>query len=885
MKPLKLELQAFGPYVEKQTVDFERLAQKGMFLITGNTGSGKTTIFDAITFALYGGGSGEDSKPKNGRNDLEEWRCTQAGRELETFVSFTFSSHGRTYVFTRRLIPKRINFLAQCEAGELDGRGNVIPFFENPKKDDLNRKAEELIGLTKEQFRQVVLLPQGQFERFLTASSDEKQGILQKIFDSARWDRYAQAFFNAAKDRKAELDEEKQAVQTSLAEEDAADLDELQAKIEAMQAEQTQIAEAHRLFDGKRRQEALDADKLLAGAFAQLHLQEAAVDEWNRKKPEIDALRTRHAEAEQAESLRALIGGCETAQSSFEVREKALNARLTELPAAREAKVEAAAKAEEHEKRSPVADLTRAIGEHEAKLPVYRDFGAHQTALVAAEKTLKQAEKDAERAERECRLATEKAAACKDGFDAADALSRDRRNRYFNGIYGEIAESLTDGTPCPVCGSVSHPAPAARTADSVSKEDVDAAQAEADLQKTLWDRAEDARRKAEQAKTEQTERLHRATQACLKAKTELEAAQRNLIGGIADETALKDRIEAEKEQIRRYQKDAETLKTAYERAAEKLTALEETVRIAENEKRLVAEALQSAEAQLGDALREKGYPNAASAKEKLASAEERRTMHERIVTFDTSGREAAEALLKRQEELRGKTEPDAARFETRQQEITEEANRFIRRDEQLRNDVTRLTNKRLSLAKKWRHYRDNAQQAESDLAFARKLRGDTGIGLQRYVLAVMFNQVIGEANRMLCNVHGGRYRLFRSDERGAGNKRGLELKVHDNRSPDREGRSVGMLSGGEKFLVSLALSIGMSAVAQRSGVQIEALFIDEGFGTLDDSSIHDAMNVLDSVRRSSGMIGIISHVQLLEDNIPTQLRVIKRDCGSTIAVE
>ena len=188
----------------------------------------------------------------------------------------------------------------------------------------------------------------------------------------------------------------------------------------------------------------------------------------------------------------------------------------------------------------------------------------------------------------------------------------------------------------------------------------------------------------------------------------------------------------------------------------------------------------------------------------------------------------------------------------------------------------------MDLQKKWAHFDAEIQEAEDDLAFARKLRGDTGLGLQRYVLAIMFNQVIGEANRMLEKVHGGRYHLYRSDEKGAGNKRGLELKVHDNRSPDTEGRSVAMLSGGEKFLVSLSLSIGMSTVAQKTGVQIEALFIDEGFGTLDDGSIADAMDILESVRRSSGMIGIISHVRLLESNIPTHLAVKKTNAGSTI---
>jgi DNA repair exonuclease SbcCD ATPase subunit len=885
MKPLKLELQAFGPFVERQTVDFEKLSEKGMFLIKGNTGSGKTTIFDAMTFALYGGGSGEESRAKNGRNDLEEWRCTQAGRDLETFVAFTFAVRGKKYLFRRRLIPKRINFLALNEAGEIDEYGNVIPFFENPKKDDLNGKAEELIGLNKEQFRQVVLLPQGQFERFLTASSDDKQGILMRIFDSARWDRYAQAFFNAAKDRKTALDDERREVVIALDEEGVADVDALSEKIRALTAEQAALRDEHRTFDGANKQAALDADRLLSDAFRQMHEFEDAVRSLEAKKPEIEALRTAHGEAERAEALRGVITDYETARGSYETRKRELASRMQALPEAQEAERDAAERSETHEKQSPVAELTKRIGEDEATLPFYRSCGALRTALADAETAWDKAKRDADGATKAAETAAAAAAQAKVSFDAADAQARTYRNRYFSGIYGEIAETLTDGEPCPVCGSVSHPRPAEKTADSVGKDDVEAAEREADRRKKLWERAENDRAEAERRKTESAERLHEAERKTLEAKTELAASERSLIEGVPDEAALQRRIAAQKEQIERYRKDAETLKARHEAAVKKLTALKETVRIAEEEQRIAEEKLRAAEAVLRDALQSKGYPDAASAKAKLTSAETRREMHGRIVSYETSCRTAAEELAKRKDALAGKNEPDAALFEERQKAITAESNRFIQRDAELRTDVGRLERKRTALSEKWRHYRENIQQAESDLAFARKLRGDTGIGLMRYVLAVMFNQVIGEANRMLENVHGGRYRLFRSDEKGAGNKRGLELKVHDARCPDREGRGVGMLSGGEKFLVSLALSIGMSAVAQKSGVQIEALFIDEGFGTLDESSINDAMNVLDSVRRSSGMIGIISHVQILEDNIPTQLHVIKRESGSTIALE
>ncbi len=884
MKPLKLELQAFGPYVEKQTVDFEKLAEKGMFLITGNTGSGKTTIFDAMTFALYGGGSGEESRTRNGRNDLEEWRCTQAGRELDTFVAFTFCVRGRTYLFKRALLPKRVNFLPQNEAGEIDEYGNVIPFFENPKKDDLTRKAEELLGLTKEQFRQVVLLPQGQFERFLTASSDEKQGILQKIFDSARWEQYAQAFYNIAKDRKAALDDEKRDVMSALEEEGVIDVDALSGKIAAMVAERDALTETHKTFEGEKKQKLLDADKHLFEAFKEMHRREADVRGLEAQKPEIDALRTAYGEAEKAESLRSVLTDCEAAQASFETRKRALASETQMLPAAQEAETDAAERFREHEERSPVADLTKRIAEYEAKLPSYRSYGEQTAMLAAAEKAFVRAKKESETAAKVLELAQRRAVEAKTAFDEADALAKEYRDRYFAGIYGEIAGTLTEGEPCPVCGSVTHPHPAKKSADSVGKDDMERAEEEAVRIRKLWDRAENERKEAERKKTESSERLNEAERNKVKAETELTASERNLIEGVADEKALLDRIEAEKTQIAQYQEDAILLKTRHEDAAKRLTALKERIRGAEKEREQAEEKLQAAKTTLLDALQETGYPDAAAAKEKLASADQRQRMHERIVAFGTSLKEAQEDLKKRQTELSDQSEPDAAQFDARQKEITEEAKRFVQRDAELGTDIGRLERKRAALAVKWTHYKDNAQQAESDLAFARKLRGDTGIGLGRYVLAVMFNQVIGEANRMLRNVHSGRYQLFRSDERGAGNKRGLELKVHDNRCPNKEGRGVGMLSGGEKFLVSLALSIGMSAVAQRSGVQIEALFIDEGFGTLDESSINDAMNVLDSVRRSSGMIGIISHVKLLEDNIPTQLHVEKRESGSRIEI-
>ena len=175
---------------------------------------------------------------------------------------------------------------------------------------------------------------------------------------------------------------------------------------------------------------------------------------------------------------------------------------------------------------------------------------------------------------------------------------------------------------------------------------------------------------------------------------------------------------------------------------------------------------------------------------------------------------------------------------------------------------------------------------DKDLEFAKRLRGSAGVSLQRYVLGVRFGAVTAEANRLLETVYGGRYQIHRTDEAsGRTHKKGLELEVYDTIQNQR--RSVNTLSGGEKFLVSLSLAIGLSAVVRAGGggVNMEAMFVDEGFGSLDDKSVDDAVSILQSIRQNSGaVVGIISHVGRLEETIPTKLEVIKGKEGSTILV-
>lgn len=891
MKPLKLEMQAFGPYVEKQSIDFEKLFEKGMFLIKGSTGSGKTTIFDAISFALYGESTGEVYLRKVtgggrggmiGRNDFQDWRCTQAPPEMETFVSFSFESKGHRYVFKRILKQKRVNLADTYEAGEIDEDGNIIPFFNNPKQKDLNDKAEELIGLSKDQFRQVVFLPQGQFERFLIAPSDEKETILKKIFGTERWSSYAQKFYETAVKRRDALREEKHEVDLSLEEAGVSTLEELAEKIEELEKEKQALKAAHDAFDSDKKQEELNKDIQLAEQFKHMHQLEKEKEDLHAAKTDADENRKAYELAEKAEALRSLLTEHEKAAAEYEGRKEKREESEEALPEVKGELSSAEEDKKKHDAESPVENLQKKIGEYEVRQASYEKYAELQAASDAAEKAQNETEKEATLAEDKKKASEEAAVKAAEAFSEADAKAKEYRDKYFEGIYGEIASGLIDGAACPVCGSTEHPSPAAKIPGSVSKEEADEKEKEREAAKAAWDRKEEESAAAVKVWEEKKTAFDEAVKKAAAAESELRAASSNLIEGIDDLAALEKAIGKAKDKIAEYQEENKELETRLSAAQKNLTELQQRIKQDKEEEEKAEKTLETATSELEKGLKEKGYKDVDELKSDLLDEDERRRLHREIVEYDTKCKDNADALKVKKEELKGKTEPDASLFDERQREITNELNEYNSSSSVLSKSIENLIAKKEKLGKKYEHYAGEINEAEADCSFAATLRGDRGVGIQRYVLAVMFEQVISYANDMLSNVHGGRYRLIRTDERGSGNKRGLELKVSDNRSPDKDGRSVSMLSGGEKFLVSLALSIGMSTVAQKTGVQIEALFIDEGFGTLDEDSIADAMMVLESVRQSSGMIGIISHVKLLESVIPTHLEVIKTDKGSHI---
>jgi len=878
MKPLKLEMQAFGPYPGTEVIDFEKLADKGIYLIKGETGSGKTAIFDAIVMALYGE-CGDKSRGK-----IEEWRCTQAPKEVETRISFTFFEHGHTYRFTRRYGVKKSAFSLTCEAGEIDENGNEIPLSANLGQRTMNEKAAEIIGLDREQFTQVVMLPQGKFEQFLLEEEGKKEAILSKIFGTEKWSKFVNTFADAVKKRKDELMEACKEVQNVLAANGVQDMAGLADKIAEIKQRLADLEADHTAFDAEGKKKQLDADKELSREFDTLHTLEQTRDNLTAQLAIIEAKKTTLAKADAAEPFRGLMDAATRDKAEAQKRQNELITLTNKAPGVDKAVQTANDDLQKHVGASPVDTLNKEIGEYETKKADYANLDDLRKALQGATAVwnAKNAEKTA--AENTVNVAKDKVQKARETYQAARDAAEHANDAYYDGIYGELAQNLRDGEKCPVCGSVSHPAPATRTAESVTREEMTAAQKAAKVAQDALEAADASCRDAEKAVKEASDALAQTETAKATAQAKYDNAKNNMIPGIADAAALVRAIADKQNKIKLYQDRERQLRVAVQAAENAKSTLDAQISTAKEEWEKAEQQTKASATALADALNKAGYPEDGDAVRAMMRPEqERNVLREAIAKYDQSCKENSDTYAAQQAKVAGKTEPDKTSFGMRDKEIADELQKYHVEKGRLENESKRLTVVKRDLEPKEATYRDNIGQAESDERVAKLLRGDNSMGLQRYVLAVMFGQVVGEANRMLQKVHGGRYTLCRTDEANGGQRKcGLSLRVLDARKPEAGMRNVASLSGGEKFLVSLALSIGLSTFAQRTGVRIEALFIDEGFGTLDDKSITDAMMVLDSVR-SGGTVGIISHVKLLEENIPTQIEIIKTDEGSHIA--
>lgn len=878
MKPCTVEFQAFGPYAGHELVDFEKLAARGLFLICGKTGTGKTMILDAITFALYGKSSG------HGRDDFEAMRCTNAAFDVTTYVRFTFENNGIYYRFERRLERKRKNLSASYMVWQKDENGTWTALFENAKEKMLNEKAEEIIGLSYEQFRQVIVLPQGQFEKFLTSDSADKGKILTSIFGEEKWQAVAQLMFEEATERRQQLKSLQEQISNSLQEEACETLAELEAVIAQKKERLVTMEAAYQEGACEKQIRALRDRLALVSRFQDLRRGKARVRAYEEKQHDRAEQEKRIQDARRAEKVKELLLELHRAEA-------AQAERKTAVRAADQAAGQAKQQAEQillqvtaqqqkndeiEEKKAQKIQLTAKITDYESIAALEQNF---QKQRKAAESALQEAEQEKQVYE----SYAPKLVMLHETYETDMEEHRKLLAAYLAGITGELAASLVEGQPCPVCGSREHPQKAVRTEADTSKEHVEEKRAEADA---VYQKLQQTMQKQEQAKKkyEEKQRLAQELQLAKEtAYTRLAEMQNNLIPEIGSLAELQKKLQQLTDEIGKDTEQLQSLTKMLEQANNTVAETAAKAELARQEEELTQKKQEAAMQAVAKGLSEHGFADIKEAEQLLMGEKELEGMRRQIADYDAGKKAAEEQVMRLQEELGRQQEPDEEACKTELARLEKLQETYAKETAVLSETIRRLSQKAEKLALAGEGLEEKLLEAEQDLAFAKKLRGDAGTGLQRYVLGILFSSVIAAANRMLSMVHGGRYRLFRSDEKAQGsNKRGLELKVYDKNSEEHEGRFVSTLSGGEKFLASLALSIGMSTIAQKSGIRIEALFIDEGFGSLDEDSITDAMQILGSIQQANGLVGIISHVQLLQERIPTKLRVEETEKGSHI---
>ncbi len=955
MRLHRLRLTAFQAFAGGETVDFDALAEAGLFLLHGDTGAGKTTLLDAVCFALYGTVPGARARDARLRSDHAD-PATRTEVELELTLR---ERRLRIVRSPRQERPKRrgeglTEEVHTCTVEQLVD-DDWVTLAARP--DEARAELGDLLGMSCEQFCQVVLLPQGEFATFLRADSGERQAVLERLFGTDRFTSVEHWLTDRRKAASAALADQGSVVRDLLSRaaqaagvEPPAELDEVPAWIGDLGvAAQAGAATAAESATAARRARAAADAALTAGReLAARRARHAAATQelarWEAAAPARAAAAAELATARRAAPVAPLLAACAVdfpriAGKSDRASAEELRARAGELRAVaggldvlvaveeRLARDEAelyalARQADDAGARAQQA--TRALAQ------AVDDRASLDGALLAARNAADSTERLA--AEAQAAVARAQAATERDALTTEQQRARDHvrtatdaeqttratwldvREARLAGMAAELAEGLATGEPCAVCGSVEHPTPAARSLldaplaqqeQEAERAHARAAQARADAERTLADI--EGKLAAARAVAGDAEAAQLATQA-----TQL-ATERNATHATAAKLADAERALATlslavegHEQQRRTAETTETKarathaertaalaadrsRIAQARAEHPTVAARATALRSEADSAEAHAATAEATARATDAAEQAGFPTLAAAREAIRDEAQQAALEQRIADFDTGLAERrASAGDPELQAAAAAPAPDLPTLEA-------SAHATARADEEATRHDT-LATQRLTALTALSEQLDDALEAHAPVAererrvreLAALVDGSSAANrlhmrLSAYVLAARLEEVAAAATLRLERMSDGRYQLVHTDERARGERRaGLELRIVDGWT-GRE-RAPSTLSGGETFTASLALALGLADVvaAESGGSRLETLFVDEGFGTLDEDTLDTVLDVLDGLREGGRAVGIVSHVAELRQRIPAQVRVVKGRDGSRV---
>ena len=1010
MIPLTLRFAAFGPYEAEQCIDFSGFRQDGLFLISGPTGAGKTAILDSMTYALFGRSSG------GARGSLVAMRCQYAQEHAQTFVELTFEHEGKRYQFYRYLRPSKRKDLDGYEemarAGQLGRDGALIPFAANMKKTAVDQYAAELIGLSYEQFRQIILLPQGQFERLLTADTEEKEKILRTLFGAELWVNAAEWLGQQAAEMQAESRELRSRRDALLQSAGAESLRELQKQCRALDAQVSEgqkalngaletlgqakqrETQAQRLEEQFARLEQLQQEKSLleqeAGSIARLREALQKAERAQRVLPSFEALEAaqeetlrrdvaqKDAQSERESSIQA-YHHAKLEQEKGEARQDALESvqqetarleefaqKLQEIAQEKRSFQQRRLQWEEidRRKRQQAEELEKGEKELERlnvrareleELSLQRsEWDASisklqaQVLLLQRERALQKRVQEAEELADQLFCQQQNA---EEEAQKSDAAYEEAYRQYLYHAAEMIAQQLKPGDTCPVCGQPFSAHPASKKGEHMEREVLEArrqsrekayvrqeesrrrcavqkeqlrslkeqeenllgelsempprklAQCQQELEecRKRQKKAEDAAKSLRQVRQQKAEReqAQASGQQAQRRIMEQEQELREALVGIKarlealrqafplelQPAQLEKELQAKKKQTAQLREQIARAQKEWERAQQQLAVADARQQAAQEENEKAAQALKRAGQSFSKALNAQGFADLEQYRGALLGQQEQQEMQGQLEQHEHQAQAVEGEMEAVARALKGKERPALLEIAKERAQAEEHADQLREELAGRREQMRSLRNLQKDAEAAEAQLQKKAPEAEMLQNFSATLRGNRGIGIGRFVMGILLSAVTREANILLKTVHGGRYRLLRTRQAvGQKRKAGLNFEVFDALSG--ENRGVDSLSGGEKFLLSLALCLGLSVFLQRrtGKVSIEAMFIDEGFGTLDSASIGEALDMLVSVKSSRRLVGIISHVTALADHIPCAVRVQKGERGSSIRV-
>ena len=916
MRPLKLTIAGFGPYAGVQELDFETLGTGGLYLITGDTGAGKTTIFDAITFALFGEASGDSRK-----SDM--LRSKYALPTDPTYVELTFSYDGKQYTVRRnpryeRAKIRRAGTTTQNPSAQLTLPDGSVMTGDS----DVKSAIRSIIGLTRAQFAQVAMISQGEFRRLLQADTTARQEIFRDIFGT----RLFLTLQEQLKTKTAQVGEEKKQASLSIRQYIggmSCDPDSpLSPEVRKAQAGELPFAEVVDLFRRLLTTDQQVCDELDQQISAQEEKLSVLIAELTQAKDHQNAKKSLEAREREAvtakEDLKTAQTALQAAQATLPQQEQ-LRKDIAQinllLPSYDELEAKTGTlktversltKAQSDEKSARIRkeELGKEITALKAELSTLSGAAAQEVGFTADRNILSQRETSFRALLNDLNDLADQEQTLRrlqnDYLNAAGEASRtlqeyeEKQRAFLNEQAGIIASNLADGDPCPVCGSTIHPRLASLARSAPTESEVKKAKKACDAAQATASRASLAAGNQNGIVATKKDALIRELNELLPGtalETAAQAAQQEMVRLSAGIQSLDQQIRKTRALIARKSELEELI-------PRKEAAMEQTEAALSQAKEDLASCTASAESlktQIADLQVKLPFPDQSTAeKEKTSLERALQKMQRDLENADTACRKGSEkmaGILSAVEQLRrqleGSVEKDISQLEAAKDVLTADKAALAARQKNIHARIT--VNRRAldDISRKSSELEALEQQytwmkALSDTAGG-NLKGKKRIMLETYIQTTYFDRILERANIRLRKMSGGQYDLKR--RRTADNlqsQSGLELDIVDHINTTE--RSVNTLSGGEAFLASLALALGLSDEVQMStGIRLDTLFVDEGFGSLDSEALRKAYTTLAGLTEGNRLVGIISHVGELKERIDRQIVVTKERSGSSRA--